>query len=224
MLSHLLKKIASKLPSRFQQEMKRLYFSMQIRRNSFKTDEKEYDHLGEWIKKGDWVLDVGANIGHYTAKLSEIVGDTGRVIAFEPVPNTFELLSANMAAGKFKNVTLLNVAVSDKTQIMGIEMPKFDTGLDNYYRAQLTADSSSLQVMCLSVSDLKLTQPIKLIKIDAEGHDLFVLQGMEDLLKRDYPVLIVEDDSEGVLEYLSSLGYGHSRIEDSHNLVFTKQD
>ena len=209
MIRNLLKKIISKLPQRFQQEMKRLYFAHQIRNRRFRTDEKEYDHLKEWVQEGDWVLDIGANIGHYTAKLAELVGSTGRVIAFEPVPDTFELLAANMSSAGYKNVTLLNVAVSDRTQILGIDMPKFDTGLDNYYRAHLTQDSASLNVLCLSVADLKLRDCIKLVKIDAEGHDLTVLKGMQELLERDHPVLIVEDDSADVLTFLEGIGYNN---------------
>jgi len=222
MVRKFIKHIASKLSPRLQILLKRFYFAYQIRNKNFRTNEKEYNHLTQWISEGDWVLDIGANIGHYTARFSEIVGIDGRVIAFEPVPNTFELLSANMATAGCKNVTLLNVAVSDKTKIMGIEMPKFDTGLDNYYRATLTNNSDFLQVLCLSVNDLNLSNSIKLIKIDAEGHDLIALQGMRDILERDWPILIVEDDSTGVLEYLDNLGYKHKRIENSHNLVFTK--
>lgn len=69
-----LKKIASKLPGRVQQEIKRIYFANQIGKNRFLTDEVEYDHLHEWVSDGDWVIDVGANIGHYTKKLSDLVG------------------------------------------------------------------------------------------------------------------------------------------------------
>ena len=91
------KRIASRLSPGTQNEMKRLQFAHQIRTNSFYTDEAEFSRLEEWVSEGDWVLGVGANIGHYTMKLSALVGPSGRVIAFEPVPATFELLAANAA-------------------------------------------------------------------------------------------------------------------------------
>ena len=69
--------------------LKRLYFGRQMKKRKFRTDEKEFDLLERWVTRGDWALDIGANVGHYTARLSEIVGISGRVITFEPVPETF---------------------------------------------------------------------------------------------------------------------------------------
>lgn len=94
-MTKLLKRLAAKLPLPIQQELKRFYFAWQIRRGRFYTDEKEFSLLNAFIAHGDWVLDIGANIGHYTRRLSDLVGPAGRVIAFEPIPQTFEVLAAN---------------------------------------------------------------------------------------------------------------------------------
>ena len=134
----LLKRAASHLPPRFQQELKRLHFGNQIRKGNFQTDEAEYGKLGQWVKPGDWVLDVGANVGHYSRKFSELVGRNGRVFSFEPVPQTFEILAANMACCPVSNVTLLNVAASDGMGTVGMSIPSFDTGLQNFYMATVT--------------------------------------------------------------------------------------
>ena len=77
-----IKRIAAKLPIRWQQELKRKHFGRQIDKERFYTDEKEYVLLEHLVNVGDWVLDIGANVGHYTAKLSKITGNEGRVIAF----------------------------------------------------------------------------------------------------------------------------------------------
>ncbi|MDX2502910.1 MAG: hypothetical protein QNL62_00330, partial [Gammaproteobacteria bacterium] len=84
----IVKRLASKLPKRIQQELKRRYFSYQIRNNKFETNEQEFACLDQWVGESDWVIDVGANIGHYTKRLSELVGGKGRVLAFEPIPDT----------------------------------------------------------------------------------------------------------------------------------------
>ncbi len=89
--------IAAKLPMRLQQRMKRIHFAYQIKRDRFSADEPEFDLSQDLISGGDWVVDIGANIGHYTLLFSKLVGPTGRVIAFEPMPETFELLCANVA-------------------------------------------------------------------------------------------------------------------------------
>jgi FkbM family methyltransferase len=217
------KRIASKLPIRIQQELKRYYFSYLINCRQFMTTEDEFFRLGEWLDEGDWVIDVGANVGHYTLHVSEIVGRTGRVIAIEPVPETFELLVANIACSPVQNVTLLNIAASDAQKIAGISIPKFGTGLRNYYQAQLTEEDSILKVLCLPIDSLNLPHPVKLVKIDAEGHDLSVLKGMENLLTRDHPTLIVENNSPELISFLAGFGYVHEKSGRSPNLVFPQR-
>lgn len=220
-MNRLFKKIASKLPKRYQQELKRLYFRRQIKGGGFISDEKEFDVLHTWVAEGDWVIDVGANIGHYTKKLSDLTGKAGRVIAFEPIPDTFELLTANMTGLAYNNVTLINAAASASTSIQGMALPKFDTGLVNYFRAEITTSNPSFEILCLSIDSLNLPQSIKLIKIDAEGHDISVLKGMESVLRKDHPTLIIEDDSSEISEYLEMFGYTAERIDSSHNKVFS---
>jgi FkbM family methyltransferase len=217
----LIKRVAAHFPDRWQAELKRIHFSLQISKGTFLTDEPEYKILHTLIKPGDWVVDIGANVGHYTRKFSELVGPNGRVLAFEPVPNTFALLSANTQLFKNNNVTLINAAVSDKLEVTGMDMPKFSTGLTNYYMAHLSPDSNSeLSVMTLSLDSLNFTQHIALVKIDAEGHEAYVLAGMQELIKRDHPVLIIETDSEKIIDNLSLLGYTSEKLKGSPNILF----
>ena len=220
-MNNIFKILSSKLPKKYQQELKRLYYGRQIRNGLFITDEKEFNMLHKWVKKGDWVIDVGANIGHYSMKLSELVGETGRVIVFEPIPDTFELLAANMAKCSYNNYSLFNIAASDSSSIQGMAIPKHDTGLDNYFMANITTDNPSLEILCLSIDSLSLPQSIGLVKIDAEGHDINVLKGMESILRKDHPVLIIEADSSEIEEYLATYGYSSERINGSHNKIFS---
>lgn len=219
-MKSVLKRLAARLPDTWQQEIKRHYFARQMRRGRFVTNEREYGMLSQFVAEGDWVLDIGANIGHYTARLSELVGASGRVIAFEPVPETVALLAANIGRLARRNVTLLNVAVSDTTRVQGMNIPRFATGLDNYYMAALTDASSTLNVLCLAVDALGIGTPIRLAKIDAEGHEVGVLRGMEDILRRDHPILIVEDNSAEITEFLESFGYRSERLAGSSNRIF----
>lgn len=217
----LLKKIAAKMPHRWQTEFKRIHFSRQIKKGSFRTKEAEYKVLQELIKEGDWVIDVGANVGHYSKRFSELVGKSGRVISFEPVPTTFSLLAANVQVFACHNVTLINAAVSDKLSVVGMSIPQFSSGLTNYYRAEVaSAEDSELSVLTLSIDSLGITQPVALIKIDAEGHEAFVLGGMKKLIEASKPILIVETDSEEVIADLVAMGYTSERFDGSSNVVF----
>ncbi len=215
-----LKRLASRLPSSWQQELKRLQYRRQIHRDTFATTEPEFLIVDKLISAGDWVVDIGANVGHYTKKFSDLVGPQGRVIAVEPVPDTFALLAANVSLLKYRNVTLLNIAASDQTAVVGIQIPDFETGLKNYYQAALTTKPSELQVMTVALDSLALNHRIRLVKIDAEGHDPVVLQGAERLLARDHPMLIVETSSPVVIEKLASLGYGSEKLPGSPNMLF----
>jgi FkbM family methyltransferase len=215
-----LKRIASRFPLSIQNSMKRAVFARQIRRGNFVTDEKEFGRLSEWVSAGDWVIDIGANIGHYTLKLSSIVGAEGRVLAFEPITATFEVLASNVARSRASNVTLFNTAASDGTTVVGMDIPSFDSGMDNYYMANISADGG-ISCLTVAVDSLNLPNRVGFIKIDAEGHEMHVLAGMRELLMRDKPILVVELSSDDIEGFLESLGYEVSKIEGSSNLIFT---
>jgi FkbM family methyltransferase len=217
----LLKQIAARLPLRWQIALKRLRYARQIRTGTFATDEPEYGLLPELVRPGDWVLDVGANVGHYTKRLSELVGPRGRVIAFEPTPTTFSLLAANVQLFAHPNVTLINAAVSDKTDLVGMAIPKFDSGLVNYYEAHLSpAEDCALSALTLSLDSLRLDRRIALVKIDAEDHESAVLDGMEKLIGQHHPVLIVETGSPNVVARLQAWGYVPEKLAGSPNYLF----
>ena len=226
-LPHWLKSLASRLPRRAQQELKRARFRRQLLSGTFATSEPEYAHLGEWLAEGDWVVDVGANVGHYTIRLSQLVGNAGRVLAFEPVPDTFELLAANLSFVGAHNVTLFNLALSANTAVMPLFVPQFRSGLANFYCAGLTSTSpwpynaeSEFNVFAVELDTLALPQRVSLIKIDVEGHELSALRGMETLLRRDRPRLIVEGANEGICTFLRDLNYESMQLPQSPNRVF----
>lgn len=217
----LLKRGAARLPKRWQQTLKRVYFADQIRRHSFRTPEPEFDMLPGMVSPGDWALDIGANVGHYTLRLSELVGPRGRVIALEPVPEAFEVLTANAARAAHRNITLVNAAASESALLSGMEVPKYEeSGLDNLYLARLSEGESALQVLCVTVDSLTLPHAIAFAKIDTEGHELAVLRGMNGVLRRDRPILVVEDNDPEVPAHLAELGYASEKVAGSSNRVF----
>jgi FkbM family methyltransferase len=215
-----LKHLAYRLPVRYQQDLKRLWFGNKLRRRTLVTDEPEFARLPEWLGEGDWALDVGANIGHYTVRMSELVGRGGRVLAFEPVPRTFELLAANVALLPLTNVSLFNVAASDGCRDVGMRIPHFDGGPLNYYEAKITTEDAHLRVLSVRLDSLGLREPIKLVKIDAEGHELSVLQGMTSIIERDRPRIIAEGAHEGVEALLREFGYRSENAPRSPNRVY----
>ena len=215
-----LKRIAAMLPTGWRQKLKRCYYPLQYRLGVFKSEEPEFDTVKDYVSPSDWVFDIGANVGHYTAKLSKLVGPDGRVFAFEPVSESFELLTANSRFFPHANVTLLNIAASDKKGLASMAVPTGEMGLKDYYMAHLTDSTSHQQVFCLSIDSLQIEQVISLIKIDTEGHELAVLMGMKALLERCHPTLIVEANTAGeAMDYVRNLGYTVVRQPNSPNCV-----
>jgi FkbM family methyltransferase len=218
---NLIRNILDVLPKTVKDELKRHYFRRQIKKHTFTSSEEEYYCLENWVEPGDWVLDVGANIGRYTLKFSELVGKTGRVISFEPIPDSFNLLAHYVALQPVQNITLMNVALSDSQQIIGVDIPEHKTVMfDTHTQANLTDNATKLQILCIPFDDLCFTKKIKFVKIDTEGHELKVLKGMKKLLKRDLPVLLVEEGVQGVIPFLESCGYTSKKFDNSRNRIF----
>jgi FkbM family methyltransferase len=203
-----------------QQKLKRLHFAHQLRTDQFVTPEPEYGCLDAWVAAGDWVIDVGANVGHYTLRLSKLVGPAGRVMAFEPVPETFELLVSLMSVAGVHNVSFFNTAASSEVGVAGVSLPRFATGLTNYYMASLTPIGGEFNVLTIPLDALMPPKRVTLVKIDVEGHELQALQGMQALLRRDLPRLIVEGRAADVASFLTNLGYRFVELEGSPNRVF----
>jgi FkbM family methyltransferase len=117
------------------------------------------------------------------------------------------MLCANVRAG---NVTFVNAAASSRASIENMGVPD-----GNAYRAAI--GDGDIRVMCLRIDALELPQRIALLKVDAEGHDLQVLAGAEQTIRRDRPTIIVESvDAEA---WLAQRGYTLSRYLGSPNAV-----
>ena len=219
---NIIKRLIAIAPAAFQEELKRFHFRRQIKNGTFVTWEPEFDELNKFIGEGDWVIDIGANIGHYTNKLSDLVGSKGRVIAFEPIPTTFTHLSENTQYCKYRNITLINAAASEGTASVNMTIPDFSSGLKNYYQASISsvADKSDTTVLTFSIDSFQFSHKISLIKIDAEGHEPEVLRGAQNLLERDRPLLIGETVTDEIREQLLALGYREEKYNGSPNIVF----
>ena len=87
-------------------------------------------------KKGDTVVDIGANIGYYSIMLAKFVGKSGKVYAFEPEPKNVELLSKNVKVNNLHNIKVSNIAISSKKQDLDLFI-----ATDNYGDHRVFADN-----------------------------------------------------------------------------------
>src|ERR1035437_10176539 len=81
--------------------------------------DAELDVMRKTVKPGDTVLDVGANVGALTVPMAQMVGPSGKVIAWEPQPETFALLKKNIEQNDLNNVTMRKCAAGAFVDVVG---------------------------------------------------------------------------------------------------------
>lgn len=172
--------------------------------------ESEITILSKIIKKGDVVLDVGANIGLMTIPFSKMVGNNGRVIAYEPQSEIFKILCGNIAINNLTNVDTINAGVGDSNDLL--YLPKIDYTKSNNFGGFSLQTKGEIPVNQIKLDTINnYFNKIDLIKIDVEGMESNVLKGASNLIKTKRPILYVENDrkdkSKDVLFELLSNNY-----------------
>jgi len=216
----LFKRLASHLPFAVRQALRAAKYRLEFAAGRFRSDEPEFQRLPELVHPGDWVLDVGANVGQYTLRFSELVGPQGRVIAFEPIAETVEILAAMARRASHRNITLLNVAVSDRAGEVRLRVPANRDGLPDYFQSRVSLDGDQA-ALAVELDDFDFAHRIALVKIDVERHEVSVIRGMLKLIERDRPTLIIEGHEGIYPEFLQAFGYRFlPKAAGSPNLVF----
>jgi len=178
------------------------------------------------IKKGDVVLDLGANIGYYTLIFAKLVGEGGKVFAFEPEPDNFALLKKNVEINGYQNVILVRKAVSNKTGKFKLYLSDDNKGGHSMYPLSPQDGSQSIEIEAIRLDDYfeNYDGKIDFIKMDIEGAEEKAIQGMSSLLKKNKNVKIVSEFNPPTLkqggiepeEYLELLtGFGFKLYEVS---------
>jgi len=164
--------------------------------------------ISKIVKKGDVCLDIGANIGWYATLLQKLVGASGKVYAFEPVPKTFSLLSRNVELNsKSDNIFVSNVALGETEK--EVEIYLFDK-LPDGHASLFKGDSKEIQtfnarmVTLDSFIEKQKIGEINFIKADIEGAELTMLKGARKIFEQPRPPLI---EIEMALETTRGFGY-----------------
>lgn len=178
---------------------------------------------------GDIVLDIGANVGLHTVALSKLVGD-GRVIAFEPVTEMADALSANCAFNRSENVTLVRAALGKESGVAEIMVNQGDPGMEGtnsmIQSIHLTNNPDRYQSRQIPVcrlddvaKNLGLHDQIKLIKIDTEGFEPMVIEGGLETLRKSRPIMIVEAHSKRLEAVGLSFAWYQETFPDYHIFI-----
>ena len=170
---------------------------------------------GMLLRPGDVALDIGANIGIVTMLMARLVGDTGRVHAFEPNPNAADMLHASVERNDLSNVKLHRVALGSHGGLMTLVVPFGNIGGASLVDRGEAGVSVDVPVRTLTEMLSRADIPsIRLAKIDVEGYERDVLAGARGLFEHVLPDAIISEcwglesaDGKALTSDLVALGY-----------------
>lgn len=178
--------------------------------------------LRRLVRPGAHVVDIGANVGLYTLLLSRLVGDEGRVFAYEPEPDLFAALRENCFANQVANVIPVNCALGEASGRVRFYRSVFNSG-DNRLGGFGWA-AEAVEVEMARLDDVLSDARVDFIKMDVQGYEMRVLTGMQRLLAANphleiyfefwpHGLTAAGSEPEGLLRHLHDRGF---RIYQPH--------
>jgi FkbM family methyltransferase len=189
------------------------------------------------LQPGDIVIDIGANVGAHALLAASLVGPQGRVHAIEASPSTLERLRWNVEANQVQNIVLHHVAVMDRHSRVTVHLNQPEnvggtTVVDAFSDLYLSRATIEASVEARPLGDIVPLDDLlraRIIKIDDEGAEWPVLQGMRDVLGRlrdDVEILIevapealkIHDVTlEDFLGFFESFGFSAYQISNEYD-------
>jgi FkbM family methyltransferase len=155
----------------------------------------ETDWFLRIVKPGDTIVDAGANIGYYTVIGSRLVGDKGKVYAFEPDPTNFALLEKNVRLNGLTNVVPEQKALSNRKGALKLFIAAENKGDHRIYQPEgESRPAVEIEAVRLDEYFKDYKRGIDVLKTDTQGADGLILEGMTGLLegRKDGPSIFME--------------------------------
>ena len=173
-----------------------------------------HHYFNKYQNKNACCLDIGANLGTHTVVLAD---KFKKVYAFEPQNEVFKQLDYNCKINNCNNVTRYNVGLGNKAEIRKISC--FDRKKSNNIGAMYIVDETEEEgcetIRIKTLDSFNIKEKIDLIKIDVEGFEYFALSGGIKTIKKNKPVILIEEHNYAnskVFKLLMDLGYKIRRI------------
>jgi FkbM family methyltransferase len=147
-----------------------------------RPDWWEFAFIERFLRAGDTVADVGANVGVYTMFMAKRVGPGGRVIACEPDAENAGALHVNVAGNALSQVRLVQAAVGEREGTIG-----FLSGRRTQSRIGLDAESTDTTARLTTLDALCHDHPPVFVKVDVEGFEDAVVRGAAALMRAGFP-------------------------------------
>ena len=180
------------------------------------------------VQVGHVFFDIGANVGYYTLLASKLIGNTGKVVAVEPSVRNIAYLYKHVQINKLKNVSIVSAAASNNISITIFSQSDnnamghiADKGVFD-----IKAASTLIPVVTISIDELIKSTGVNpdVIKIDVEGAETDVLNGMKDLLQTKPPIIFLSIHSDDLrkecLSFLQNYKYNFKLLSSEKNILF----
>lgn len=140
------------------------------------------------ICPGMVVVDLGANVGVFTAAFSRLTGPLGKVIALEPAPANLRSLACARQANKWMNLEIHALAAADNEVGLALDCSPFNSGNNSLSRNR-TGDGI-VSVSTIRLDTLLAGQRVDFVKIDVQGWEASVLRGALETLRHNRPLTV----------------------------------
>ena len=208
---------------RFLKFISSIYISL-VKMGFLKKKYPELFFLNEIIKPNDICIDIGANVGYYSIFLSKIIGESGKVLAVEPIPLFAEIWNKNVKRSKIKNLEMYNCALGGTEEIVKMGIPEVNGVLHH----GMTKIVSTKEEKYIEYFDVEMKVPdniflnlekLDFIKCDVEGYESEVFSNMKETIRKFNP--IIQSELSGnknrlkVISLLKELGYVPSILNNN---------
>jgi len=181
------------------------YIQRSIFLGTFEPDETRL--VSRYLQQGMTVVDVGANVGYFTALSAKMVGSRGRVASFEPSPYAFQRLSGMISENQLTHVKAVNVGLSDVPGSLNLYLGK-EPG--NHAPTMIAHENTTKTSVPVQTLDLEMTRlgidQVDLLKIDVEGYEMHVFAGAKRLLRERRIKAVLCEFNESWLEKAGASG------------------
>lgn len=177
------------------------------------------EFLMKLITEGDVVVDIGANIGYYALLEAKLVGNKGKVYAVEPVPYNFELLEKNIELNRCSNIEAFQLAIGEKNASGTISITdkrNLSTMSQNTVQINRANLIDTVQVKVVTLDEFFKNRAYPdFIRMDVEGYEVEIIEGMKDILAHNNPLeifmeihsFIIRERGREMLRTLSRSGF-----------------
>lgn len=186
--------------------------------DTFFQNRGDYERIDYEISRQYWqqqrcAIDIGAHCGYWTRRLVE---DFDCVYAYEPVPAHYECLQQNVSA---HNAQLHDHGLSNQSGELHMQLYTQNSGM-----SRIVDQQTNTTVRVERLDDIWPDQPLDFVKIDAENHEISVLQGAQYTIKTHLPVIfceILDATDKSIQHFLEPMGYSCVRQHERNYIWST---